>query len=145
MLSISETMWVTWGCLRYSTLSLLVISAATGYNAATYFTANWKPLQCHEIKSIEVRSTIDCCLYCMKNVYSCAGYMLDRNGNSELQCDVCYIYGVTTPLDTIQHMNNRVSGMPAINKKSGTRVVEKWKATMEQIRWRIAIYVKHVC
>ena len=135
-------MWVTWGCLTFRALPLLAVSVVTGYNTLTYFTDNWKPLQCHEIRYIEVRSTIDCCLVCMRNLYSCAGYTLEGTGNNGLQCDVCYIYDVTTPLVTIQHTNNRVSGMPEVNKKAGTKgcvfapiYIDVWKDS-----WTCRIY-----
>ena len=133
---ISETMWVSWEYLMLSTLSFLVtVSSVTGHNATAYFTDNRKPLQCHEIESREVRSAVDCCLHCIRNLYSCAGYTLDRNGNSDLRCSVCYIYDVTTPLVTIPPPNNGVSGMPDINKtigkdklwrKTGARVTNTW-------------------
>ena len=55
----------------------------------------------------------------MSDLYACAGYMLDENKSTDLKCDLCFIYDVTTPLFTVNPSNNKVSGMPDISKETG--------------------------
>ena len=73
-------------------------SSAIMDNANSHFKSTRKPLQCHKIKSVDVRCSLECVLHCLKDLYSCAGYVFDHKGASGLGCDVCFIHDVTTPL-----------------------------------------------
>ena len=55
----------------------------------------------------------------MIDLYSCVGYVHDRNRSTNVECDICFIYDVTTPPVTVSPSNNRVSGMPEISKEIG--------------------------
>ena len=88
----------------------------------SYFSPTRKPLQCHEIRHINVRSTIECALYCTGNLYSCAGYVHDRKDIAQFQCDVCYIYDVKKPLVTIRASLNKIINMPELNKETGEKL-----------------------
>ena len=84
-----------------------------------YLTPTKKPLQCHEIAAMEIRSNVECALQCVSNLYSCAGYVYDRNVNSQLQCIVCFIYDVKTSPTTVETSSTTVTIMPEINRNTG--------------------------
>ena len=107
---------------RFAVLNILcsLVRGNTAHLAGdTYFTSTPKPLQCHEIKHIHARSTVDCALYCKGNLYFCAGYVHDYNTILQFQCDVCYIYDETSPLVTISASKNKIISMPELNKETG--------------------------
>ena len=56
----------------------------------------------------------------MDELYSCAGYVLDRNENT---CDVCFIYDVTTPLFTVNRSQGSASCVRDIHKENNGRIV----------------------
>ena len=107
---------------RFAMLNILC-SLARGATAnltgGTYFTPTAKPLQCHEIKHINVRSTVDCALYCNGNLHSCAGYVHDYNTIPQFPCDICFIYDETTALVTISGSRSKMISMPDLNKATG--------------------------
>ena len=103
---------------------LVAVTMANGRNTATNFTSNRKILQCHEIKPFNVRSAIECALQCVRDLYSCAGYVLERAENKNICCEVCLIYDVTTQLVNVNLQNNRTSGLPEISKETGEMVYE---------------------
>ena len=114
-------MWVSWTRLVfYVCFSHAAIHFAAADYASTNFTNNHKPLQCHAIKSVAVRSEVDCALHCMADLYSCAGYVLDRNENT---CDVCFIYDVTTPLVTVNRPQGSASCVRDIHRENNGRIV----------------------
>ena len=100
-------------------VNVYLCGTVTGSYNYTYFAPTPKPLQCHEIRRINVRSTTECALYCMGNLYPCAGYVRDRKDIAPFQCDVCYIYDVKTPLVTIRASGNNLIHIPELNKETG--------------------------
>ena len=102
------------------TLRLLYLpESKTNSSINVYFTSTKKPLQCHEITLIEVRSEVDCALQCVNNLYSCVGYVYDRTGHFHFQCNRCFIYdNITSPV-TGETSNTTISNMPDINKNTG--------------------------
>ena len=84
-----------------------------------YLTPTKKPLQCHEIAVMEIRSVVKCALHCVGNLYSCAGFVYDRNENSQLQCIVCLLYDVKTSPTTVETSSTAVSIMPEISRNTG--------------------------
>ena len=84
-----------------------------------YLTHTKKPLQCHEMIGMEIRSVVECALRCVGNLYSCAGYVYDRNENSQRQCIVCFIYDVKTSPTTVETSSTTVSIMPEIDRNTG--------------------------
>ena len=84
-----------------------------------YFTTTKKPLQCHKVELIEVRSEVECALYCMAELYSCAGYVCDWNGNSHFECNGCFIFDHTRSPVTVEISNTTVTSTPDINKNTG--------------------------
>ena len=114
-------MLASWDCLMlsicYSHVALQ-LTTADG-NTSANFIKNRKLLQCHKTKSTDVRSVVECALYCIADLYSCAGYVLLRSENKTHQCDVCFIYDLTTPLVTINRPPHVISGVREINKEDG--------------------------
>ena len=105
--------------LILSIVSSYLCGTLRGGDDYTYISPTPKPLQCHEIRRIIVRSTTECALYCTGNLYSCAGYLHDRKDIAQFQCDVCYIYYVKKPLVTIRASSNKIINMPELNKETG--------------------------
>ena len=103
----------------FSTLYICLHGANANIYQTSYFTSSTKPLECHEIKRLDARSTVDCALHCLNDIYSCAGSVNDRHGNNHVRCDVCFIHDVDTPVTTINASNSTVTSMPEINKESG--------------------------
>ena len=78
------------GVLLLTTVTLL-LAAATANRDEVYFSPTEKPLQCHEIRTTDVRSTVQCALQCLESTYSCVGYLLNTTEGSNFQCDICFI------------------------------------------------------
>ena len=102
-----------------SIVSVYLCGTVIGMYDYTHFAPTPKPLQCHYNSHINVRSRIECALYCMGNLYSCAGYVHERKDIARFQCDMCYIYDVKKPLVTIRASRNKTINMPKLNKETG--------------------------
>ena len=89
-----------------------------------YFRSTRKPLQCHEIKSMNVRSSGECALYCTDDLYSCAGYVFDSKNASGRRCDVGFIHDVTNPLVAVRTSPSSVSMLTEIDKQTGKILFE---------------------
>ena len=116
---IYRTMKFSGGMVMLSNLCLFIRVTTAKLGDNIYFTSTAKPMQYHDIKYIYARSTIECALYCTRDLYSCAGYMYDQNVLPQLQCSACYIYDVTTPLATISPSESKIINMPEIDKETG--------------------------
>ena len=102
------------------TLRLLYLPLSkTNSSINVYFTSTKKPLQCHEITLIEVRSEVDCALHCVSNLYSCVGYVYDSIGHFHFECNGCFIYDDITSPVTVKTSNASIIIMPDINKNTG--------------------------
>ena len=107
------------GVLVINTLYILIHGASSNISNDVYFTSTAKPLQCHEIKRIYARSTVECALRCSMDIYPCVGSVNDRDENIHFQCDICFIYDVDTPFTTINAHNSTVTSIPEINSDTG--------------------------
>ena len=116
-----RTMPISHGILTLLIVQVLIActSATILDNATLYQTSTGKPLQCHEIKTVDVRSSMECALYCMKDLYSCTGYVFDNEDVAGRRCDVCFIHDVTTPLVAVKTSPSSISMLSANDKQSG--------------------------
>ena len=117
---------VSRGILTLLIVQVLIVknTSANMDNATSYFTFTRKPLQCHNLRSVDVRSSVECALNCMKDLYWCSGYVYDSNDASGLRCDVCFIHDVTTPLVTVRTSPSSVSILTEIDKQTGKILLE---------------------
>ena len=110
----------SYGIVVLITLWLLHLPGSRANNGTNiYFTTTKKPLQCHEITSIIVRSEVECALHCVGNLYSCAGYVYDNNENSHFECNGCFIYDDKTSPVAVEISSTSITSMPDINKNTG--------------------------
>ena len=59
------------GILVINTLYILIHGATSNISNDVYFTSTAKPVQCHEIKRIDARSTVDCARFFKGHIYLC--------------------------------------------------------------------------
>ena len=106
-------------CIFVLMVVLLVALTDANLNDTIYFTTTPKPLECHEIKLFDFRSSVECALYCTRDLYSCAGYVYSRNKSSHFQCELCFIYDVVAPLVTVDASDSTIVTMPDIRMETG--------------------------
>ena len=95
------------------------ISGSLGDSTCGYFMPTQKPLLCHEIKTIDTRSVIECALEYIRNPYPCVGYIYNKDETLNVHCNMCFVYDVSTPLVMSNVSSSSASMVPEINKERG--------------------------